>query len=122
MENVTITGALAVFGGAISAIFASAFGIDPVAFVWGCLGCALGVPVAKKVGRIKVVLLFFAASLASALIGSAVAEHWVFGKTARNVLCLGSGLLFHLLVAKLVEKVQADGLLGLLDLFRRAKT
>lgn len=88
------------------AAFALATGLDPRVMVWAITGSIFGVALAKPSGRIYGFAVFFAASLACALIGTGLAD-WVFGGShiARNTIAMLAGAGFHPMLSAFIEAV-----------------
>jgi len=87
-----------------SALFVSIVGVEPQAIVWGIVGSILGVTLAKPSGRIYAMLLFVAATLTCALLGTVMGDYFAPGSAiVRNSCTVIIGAIFHPLLSALIS-------------------
>lgn len=99
--------------------FALATGLDPRVMVWAITGSVFGVALAKPSGRLYGFAVFIAASLACALMGTAIAD-WLFAGShiARNAVAMLCGAGFHPMLSAFIEA--APGLVkGVINIVQR---
>ena len=86
-----------------SAVFVSIVGVEPQAIVWGLVGSILGVTLAKPSGRAYAILLFIAATLTCALLGTVTGAYFAPGSPlVRNSCTVVIGAIFHPLLSALI--------------------
>lgn len=89
-----------------SALILAALGLEPQAIVWGIVGAVLGVSLAKPATRTYSILLFFAATLTCALLGSVLAAEYFASKIGpRNALIVAIGAAFHPLLQAFIAAI-----------------
>jgi len=113
------TGALpTAIGAGIGAIVVATIGVEPQTVMWAMVGAVVGVPATAQGGRARAVIVFVAAILACALLGTWASEYWHAGaRTPRNSWSLGLALVFHPLLAVVVQAVPS-----IFQSFIRART
>lgn len=114
-EPATTTGILAgAIGAGTVAALLTALGIGPHALFWALIGATAGMSVAPQSGRLRACVVFGCAVLASALLGTYIAQEYLAGaRIAANTAALVMGALFHPLLAAATAAVPAivNGLL-----------
>jgi hypothetical protein len=89
-----------------SALFVSIVGVEPQVMIWALVGSIIGVTLAKPAGRLYATLLFGAATLTCALLGTIAGDAASPGSAlARNAFAVVFGVIFHPGVAALISLV-----------------
>lgn len=114
--------ASAAVGAGVGAVFVAVIGVEPQVLVWSFVGAVFGVPFAPPAGRMRSILVFLSTVMACALLGSWAAENWHAGShRARDAWAMGLGVVFHPLLATLVQMVPSV-VQALVQAIVRAKT
>lgn len=89
-----------------SGLLIASLGVEPQAIVWALVGSILGLTLAKPSSRVYAVALFFASTLACALMATVIAEHYFAGSVgARNVCAVILAAAFHPLFEAFISAV-----------------
>lgn len=94
--------------GIASAITLEFLGLPIQPIVWALIGGVIGSGWAKPTGPVRAALTYLAASLLSAIIGSAIAaQYWLGASLAVNVWAAWVAVIFHPSLAAMIERVPA---------------
>jgi hypothetical protein len=89
-----------------SGLLIAALGVEPQAIAWALVGSILGLTLAKPASRVYAVALFFASTLACALMATVIAEHYFASSIgARNVCAVVLAAAFHPLFEAFIAAV-----------------
>lgn len=89
-----------------TALILATIGLEPQAIVWGLVGSVLGVALAKPSTRLYSAVLFLAATLTCALLGSVLAAEYFAGKVMpRNITIVAIGVAFHPLLQAFIAAI-----------------
>lgn len=108
-EPATTSGLMAgAIGAGTAAALLAALGLAPQPLFWALVGATLGMSVATQAGRLRACIVFGASVLASALLGTYIAQEYLAGaRLAANASALLMGAMFHPLLGAATSAVPA---------------